>query len=843
MDSNNVKNGSVIDYRAILEAVPDLYLILNTELAVIAVSNAYLKAIGSTRETIMGRSIFEIFPESPNDKSPVVKNLRESLERVMTTKKSDIMPVHRFDIHFLGAPENEFVERYWSPISTPVLDAENNIEYIVHRINDVTEFVKLRNSDIEKNRVTKELMTRAEDMEIEIFLHAQELVAANKKLSEANQQLIKKDHQQKLLYQKLEKLNQSKTNFFTNVSHELRTPLTLILGILEGLLTDHKLVEHQYNLKVIERNARQLLKLVNDLMDVAKLEVGTLKINYHSIDLARFLRQIAGLFESYAKERQIKFLIETPNILRAEIDTDKIQRVLMNLLSNAFKFTPAGGTIHCVLQTHSVHRVKIAIADGGPGIPPKMRDTLFDRFFYIEGGSDLQFGDVSLGLAMVKDFVELHGGTVTFSEGAKGGAVFTVDLPILAPPNSEVSHEQAENIYRKEDMPSFIHKLTAPSAPINEALRNKTESLPLLLIIEDNIDVNQYLSGVLSSNYRIENAYDGVEGLEKAIDLRPDLILSDVLMPRMDGIQLVQRVREHPELEDTPIIIITAKLDEALCAKLLSAGAQEYLSKPFSHAELRARVANLISLKQAKDTLTQKNKELTIANKELDELSYIVSHDLRTPLQAITGFSSMLLEYYKFEEEIGDNLRHILSASKLMEDLLATLLSFSQVMRRKIKIEKVDLSQMTKNILRVWQQREPSRSVEIIIKENISALCDKRMIEIALENLLANAWKNTRGSVQPRIEFGMIETSVPIYFVRDNGAGYPQNKLDKLFSPFTYVGDVAEYSGPGMGLAIVKRIVEKHGGHITVESEEKITTTFYMTLEKEKGKIGINGKK
>jgi signal transduction histidine kinase len=513
----------------------------------------------------------------------------------------------------------------------------------------------------------------------------------------------------------------------------------------------------------------------------------------------------------------------------------------MNLLSNAFKFTPTGGSIECILQIYNVHKTKIIIIDGGPGIPPKMRDTLFDRFFYIEEGSDLQFGDVSMGLAMVKDFAELHGGTVTFSEGAKGGAVFTVELPILAPPNVFVNSEISDMVYRREDMPSFMQKLTMPHAPVNESLRvNMADSLPVVLIIEDNIDVNQYISGVLSNAYRIENAYDGEEGLQKAMALNPDLIVSDILMPRMDGIQLVQKIRELPELDTTPIIILTAKLDESLAGKLLSAGAQEYLSKPFSHAELRTRVANLISLKHVKDDLKQTETELAMVTKELDELSYLVSHDLRSPLQSVTGFTSMLMEYYNFDPEVKEYLQHILSASKLMEELITNLLSFSQVMRTDIKLEKVNMSQIAKNILADLKERDTHRDVAIVVKDNVSVTGDRRMVELILENLLHNAWKHTAKSLHPRIEFGVVEASVPIYYVRDNGEGLSPAKIAKIFSPFSRLHPAAVLPGEGMGLSIVKCIVERHGGHLTVESEENVATTFYMTLEGEKRKMDEN---
>jgi signal transduction histidine kinase len=841
MTAKNSAQLSPDDFQKILETVTSMYMILDPQFNIVAVGKSYAKQTMIDPEHVIGKYLFDVFPDNPKDEIPTgSKNIRASLERVLHDKVPDTMAVQKYDIRRPAAAGGAFEERYWSPVNSPILDDKGDVKYIVNQVTDVTEYMQtIKKHDAVAHKVSGDLRIRMNEMEMEIYLRAQEIQETNKQLREANKLLAKKESEQAVLLNKLEKFNQSKTQFFASVSHELRTPLTLILGILETLLADHELISHQYNLKVIDRNARSLLKLVNDLLDVSKLEAGKVAVNYYEIDLAKLVRQTGGLFESYASERKINFILQTPPTLRAELDAEKIQRVLMNLLSNAFKFTPVDKKVTCILTNPSVHIARLVIADGGPGIPVKMRDSIFERFFYVDEGSSRQFSGVSLGLAMVKDFIELHGGTIALSEGEDSGAVFTLELPLLAPPNAIVHPENEAATYKKEAVPSFIHKLSAPHTPImtSSFKPELQQHLPLVLIVEDNIDVNQYICGVLSISYRTVSAYDGGEGLDKAKELLPDLILSDIMMPKMDGIQLIYEIRKLKELIEVPIIILSAKIDDELCVKLLSAGAQDYLAKPFSHAELRARVANLINLKKVRDDLQHKNDELSIANKELDAFSYSISHDLRNPLQAIAGFTTLLLDDFKFDDEAREYLTDILISSRRMEELINDLLTFSKAIRSSIDLEMVDLSEIAREILTMLHNQHPERIVKVDIQDNMIAKCDSHLIKILLENVLSNAWKYTSKTDNAKIEFGIIPGTEPTYFVRDNGVGFEQSKAEKLFTPFSRLHAEKDFPGTGIGLAIVKRIIERHEGNITVKSSPGKGTTFYMTLTKEREKI------
>ncbi|HEY9694865.1 MAG TPA: ATP-binding protein [Oculatellaceae cyanobacterium] len=462
------------------------------------------------------------------------------------------------------------------------------------------------------------------------------------KLENANEEL-------KTLYEKLKQLDEVKSQFFTNVSHELRTPLALILGPTENLLASQGLTQKQVNnLKVVNRNARTLLKHVNDLLDVSKLESGKMQVNYAEVDLARLVRLSAAHFETLASDRHISFVVETPEFLSAQVDPDKLQRICLNLLSNAFKFTPDSGAIRCVLKTDTISNQEqkydiqsdlktsaiISIEDSGSGVPDSLKDVIFEPFRQGEIGNTRRFGGTGLGLAIVKEFVELHGGSITVEEAVTGGAIFTVVLPLVAPVGSEVRQQISDDVEIEEVVLQLKSEINSGQAQqmwskfVGDTEQEKLESpttnehtLSLVLVVEDNPEMNQFISETLATKYRTVSAFNGQEGLEKALELIPDLIISDIMMPQLSGDQLVIEVRKHRELDNTPIVLLTAKADDRLRVQLLRSGAQDYLSKPFSSEEMRSRVDNLIAMKKAREVLQQQldstNQDVVVLAKEV----------------------------------------------------------------------------------------------------------------------------------------------------------------------------------------------------------------------------------
>ncbi|PKU25482.1 ATP-binding protein [Telmatospirillum siberiense] len=418
----------------------------------------------------------------------------------------------------------------------------------------------------------------------------QKLSSALKEAQTANQRIND-------LYERTLELDHMKTEFFSNISHELRTPLTLILGPVETILKETDLSpDNRRHLEVIERNARFLYRHISDLLDVAKVEADRMPMRYVSLDLAHLTRVMASHFESVTGKRKIRYEIHAPERLDIQADDEKLERILLNLLSNAFKFVPDGGEVDVFLGYRDEHQVVLKISDNGPGIPPDSRETIFERFRQLDSGLDRRHGGTGLGLSIVKEFVELHGGNITCSETPGGGATFNVTLPIAAPAGAVVADGSDEYFRDPAIGQQILNELRIEGMSGRHDAESTPESGsgPLVLVVEDNPDMNAYIAEALNRQFRIATAYDGEEGLHKALNLRPDLILTDLMMPKMSGDRMVEELRRHPSMSTVPIVVLTAKTDEEQQVKLLAAGVQEYIGKPFSLEELRARLANLV---------------------------------------------------------------------------------------------------------------------------------------------------------------------------------------------------------------------------------------------------------
>lgn len=427
-----------------------------------------------------------------------------------------------------------------------------------------------------------------------IALFHERLRRARRASLEALDALRRSHEETSRLYRKTREVDELKTRFFASVSHELRTPLTLVLGPADKLAGDPTLDERaRSELDGIARNARVLLRHVEELLDVVKLDAGRMTPNRSRIDLAQLARLIADPFSTLARDRNIAFVVDAPEALDAELDPEQIRAVVTNLLSNALKFTPDGGRVRITVAEAPGERARIEVADSGPGIPPEEREAVFERFHQL---GDRARGGTGLGLAIARDFVLLHGGTIAIGDAPEGGAVARVELPRRAPNGAAAARElSAADAAPARQLADELRRRQLPEAPHVET----PATGPLVLVVEDDPDMNRFLCESIAERYRVASAFDGQEGLEAATALVPDVMLVDVMMPRMTGDVLVREVRSIPALDRTAIIVVTARADNELRVRLLREGAQDYLLKPFSVDELRARVDNLVASKRA----------------------------------------------------------------------------------------------------------------------------------------------------------------------------------------------------------------------------------------------------
>jgi signal transduction histidine kinase len=422
-----------VRFDKIFERLPGRYLVLNTHFEIVAVNDAYLKASMTTRESILGRYIFDVFPEKPDNPAGGVDRLRESLQSVLGERQTDIMSVTKYDIPH---PEAGFEERYWSPVNTPVLDDQGEVSLIIHRVEDVTDYIRLQK--------------RGHVMEQEIFLRSQELVDLNQQLREKNATLENRDRERERLLERLREADRIKSTFFANVSHEFRTPLTLLLGTLQQWHEGEPFTAERRALLI--RNAVRLLKLVNNMLDFARVEAGRLHITFIPTDLAQITRRVAAAFETLIGQSGLAYEVACKELSEpVYIDVDSYEKILLNLLSNAFKYT-ISGKITVRLEQLSGDRVRLIVEDTGIGIPSEELPRIFDRFYRARASAGRAIEGSGIGLALTYELVQMHGGTIEARSELGRGSVFIVELPLGA------SHLPAEHVTER------LHKLRQTQA-------------------------------------------------------------------------------------------------------------------------------------------------------------------------------------------------------------------------------------------------------------------------------------------------------------------------------------------------------------------------------------------
>lgn len=394
--------------------------------------------------------------------------------------------------------------------------------------------------------------------------------------------------------ERLQELNQVKSRFFANIAHEFRTPLTLIAAPAQQIQGEAENAKIRKNASLINSSAARLLVLVNQLLDLSKLESGVVQLQTQPGDLAAFVKGITSSFESLATERRVRLMYEsTCREAMTDIDPGRTDKIFVNLLSNAFKFTPSGGCITVSFQLSITddgqQMAVITVRDTGPGILPENLAHVFSRFYQ---AADTGAG-TGIGLALVKELVTLHQGSIQAASEPGKGAAFTVQLPVACaeelplPQTEQISDEMAE---------APASQLLKPGLPLQN-LPN-TEEKPVVLVIEDNEDVRRYIMRCLWQEYHILEAADGESGVRLALEQVPDLVISDVTMPEKDGLEVCRLLKADQKTSHVPVILLTARADVEHRVHGLESGADDYLAKPFHYGELLARVGNIIASRQ-----------------------------------------------------------------------------------------------------------------------------------------------------------------------------------------------------------------------------------------------------
>jgi signal transduction histidine kinase/DNA-binding response OmpR family regulator len=526
--------------------------------------------------------------------------------------------------------------------------------YIIAGLLAISFVVKWRSGKLAREKQKLEQIVKQRTKEIE---------ERTNEIKDKNLQLEKKTAQLEEQSEKLKEMDKVKSRFFANISHEFRTPLTLIMGPLEQVMSETRDSEHQKKLNLMLRNSQRLLGLINQLLELSKFESGTMKLQACQQNIIPFLKGIAASFDPVTtkNELDLTFQAEEEDII-LYFDPGKLEEVLFNLLSNAVKFTPPGGKITVKVTKISTKEedfpsgsVNITVSDTGPGIPRDQLAYIFDRFYQSDFTYEHHQKGSGIGLSIAKELVELHHGTIDVHSLEGKGTEFVIRLPlgdthlgpeeIVEPPAKPYKHKtipEIPSLYIKEKKPGIQEEVQEGQTDTITTKEDFVYLKPkknIILLVEDSADFREYIRKALEPLYTVLETKDGLEGLQKAQEIIPDLIISDVMMPGMDGYELCRKLKKHITTCHIPVILLTAKASEDSIIHGLETGADDYITKPFNTKVLCARIKNLIDLRShlqqtLKREMTLQPAKISVSNNDkkfIKNLKEVIDKDISNP--------------------------------------------------------------------------------------------------------------------------------------------------------------------------------------------------------------------
>jgi len=704
----------------------------------------------------------------------------------------------------------------------------------------------------------------------------------------------------------LAELDRAKSRFSANIHHELRTPLTLILAPLDSLRSGEmgELPEPvERLLATMQANGRRLHKMINNLLDLSKVESEQFEIHRRPIRLAPLVDELLTGAQALAERKGIAIsgvgFSELPEI---NADAEAIEKVLVNLVGNAVKFTDRGGRVELRAWSRG-GEVEIAVSDTGIGIPAEKLASVFDRFAQVDASTTRRYEGTGIGLSLAKEMVELHGGRIwAESDGVGAGTTMRLVLPIGEPDDDRDDEVLSDGFGGSLGMG---HSIEAMEADLNlereagigdhlveiersverwegarQAAREGAgsqfapESAPEVLIAEDNPDMRALLSMILSREFRVRVASNGREALEALRESEPDLVLSDVMMPEVSGIELCKAIKECPETQAIPVVLVTSKAEREMKIEGLERGADDYVTKPFHPRELLARVRSLVRVRGLQKILAERNETLERALTDLKqaevqlvqserfaavgELAAGIAHEVNNPvnfaLNAARAMDASVKELRDLAQRVArldlqgsDRLAHeveelrAIQQSGRVDDLAGTLLElaeivgdglkrthslvrdlrdFAKVSRSHERVAGCDIGKGLRSTIQLLKYglKERNASVELEIEDDLPTICgDLGALNQVFLNLIKNAAESfpaEGGSI--RISLARDGESL-LATVADNGPGIPEDVMPRLFEPFFTTKAAGE--GTGLGLSISREIVVAHGGELEVDSE------------------------
>jgi len=664
---------------------------------------------------------------------------------------------------------------------------------------------------------------------------------------------------------RLKELDRFKSEFFANITHELKTPLTMILAPLELMSQGEmgKLTEAQRaSLESMLRSGVKLLKLIGDLLDLSKLDESRLRLQIADHDMVGYLRGLVAQVEPLAQRKSIDLSFQA-NVERSVVagDLDRLERVFVNLLSNAAKFTRPKGNIRVALIDQG-ESVRIEVRDTGVGFPPEMADRLFERFFQVDMTGTRKFGGTGIGLSLARELVELHGGKIRAQSDGLSGATFIVEL------RKGRDHLDAERIDRRERQEDRISgnrksdhsvgewQVESESRyrliDIDEATEQRVvnrdpdehQRPQSVLVVEDTPDVIRVIHLALRGHFRVYAASDGQKGFELALRCSPSLVITDLMMPVMDGMELSRKLRADPRTQHTPIVMLTARNDTTDRIAGFESGVNAYLPKPFSAKELLSTVRGLVKFQEtAADLLMAQNMD------SLETFAGGLAHEINNPLNYIKNAlwlirtdSEALVESvraYARGETGGIRVEDLTTRMNRMYEVadigLRRIGTTVELMRRYSRegytrtLQSFDLFESARDVAWMLQAGSAAPVIETTFEGDGVIECVPEELNQVLTNLIQNAIDAIPSGRAGRVRvLGKGEPDALVLSVEDNGSGIRTEDRTKIFTPFFTTKEVGK--GMGLGLTIVHRVITAHRGTVSVRSEEGVGTEFTLRV-------------
>ena len=627
--------------------------------------------------------------------------------------------------------------------------------------------------------------------------------------------------------ERLRQLDALKSEFFANVSHELRTPLTLILAPLDDRLGRDVPVEERRLLEGLRRNSLRLLRLIDDLLDLSRIDAGQLRLDYAALDMGAMARQLGVLFATAAQARGLELVVEglesTSDLWG---DSHRLDSALSNLLGNAFKFTPSGGKVTLRIE-ETPGEVRVTVKDTGPGIAAADHTRIFERYYQADEASGRRVGGVGIGLALARNLVELHGGRLELTSELGQGAAFTI---VLRRGRGHIKPEVLERRRVQVEGAETRRASDAELEVIPHDARGPLGSTPLaspafdgsrrarVLVVEDNPEVRAMLVDLLSVSFEVLVAADGLAGLQSVRRQRPDLVLSDVMMPGLSGTQLCKAIKADPVIAATPVILLTARGGTDAAIEGFASGADEFVEKPFHPRVLVARVQAQLRLRSLSLQVTASARLAAVGT-----LAAGVGHEVRNPVNAVLNGVRALQDRAGLEESDAQLLAVIAEGAQRINVISNALLTHVSPGDGG-GVRPVDPRTGLDSTVRLLQHRlldvqvhRDYDDVQVVASAAELNQVFVNLIDNALRAPARNVWLSVK-EVGERVEIA----------VADDGPGVPQEIASRLFDPFFTTRSPGE--GTGLGLYLARQSLLRWGGDLRFITRPGGGTSFLVEL-------------